>query len=83
MNKLIIISGAGISAPSGIKTFRDNDGLWENHQLSEVCNIDNWKKNIDKVHNFYNERRIQLKYIKPNKIHYKIKEWQDIYGLLY
>ena len=58
--RLVIFSGAGLSAESGIATFRDSDGLWENHDVEEVCNIDTFEKNYRLVHKFYNQRRIQL-----------------------
>lgn len=80
MNKIIIFSGAGISAPSGISTFRDSNGLWENHNVEEICNIKTWIDNYDKVHKFYNERRVGLKEKEPNQAHYKIAEWQKRYG---
>lgn len=78
--KIIIFSGAGISAPSGIKTFRDSDGTWENHDIMEVCNYHTWKQNFNKVHSFYNDRREQLKDAQPNEAHNFIKELQDKYG---
>jgi len=80
-NKIIILSGAGISAPSGIQTFRDSDGLWENHAIEDVCHINSWVKNYDLVHKFYNQRRLQLANIKPNKIHHTIAMWQNKYGV--
>lgn len=78
--KIYIFSGAGISAPSGISTFRDKDGLWDNHKIEEICDIRTWLNNYDKVHKFYNERRTSLKNVEPNKVHYKIAEWQKKYG---
>jgi len=80
-NKIIILSGAGISAPSGIETFRDSNGLWENHSIEKVCNIKTWLDNYELVHNFYNKRRTQLKGIIPNKIHHTIAKWQQEYGI--
>jgi NAD-dependent deacetylase len=67
--KVYVLTGAGISAESGISTFRDSNGLWENHKITEVCNFDYWEKNKELVFEFYNQRRIQLKDVKPNKIH--------------
>jgi len=72
--KILIFTGAGISAESGISTFRDSNGLWEDHKISEVCNIDTWQKNFDLVHKFYNKRRTQLKEVEPNKAHKIIAE---------
>lgn len=79
-NKLIIISGAGISAESGISTFRDGNGLWENNKIEEVCNFETWEKNYELVHKFYNQRRKQLNEVEPNIIHKTIAKWQEEYG---
>ena len=78
--KIIIFTGAGISAESGISTFRDADGLWEEYKIEDVCNQDTWKKNFDLVHMFYNQRRIQLKDVQPNKAHQGIAKIQEKYG---
>ncbi|MCF0218083.1 MAG: NAD-dependent deacetylase [Malacoplasma sp.] len=74
--RLVIISGAGLSAESGIQTFRDDNGLWANHNVDQICNINTWKKNFKLVHNFYNARRKELKNKTPNAMHYQIYEWQ-------
>jgi NAD-dependent deacetylase len=78
--KVIFFTGAGISAESGIKTFRDSDGLWENHKVEEICNAQTWRKNKEKVFKFYSERRIQLGEVQPNHIHNTIAEIQHILG---
>lgn len=78
--RLVIFSGAGLSAESGIATFRDSDGLWENHDVEEVCNIDTFEKNYRLVHKFYNQRRIQLGTVHPNIAHETIAHWQKKYG---
>lgn len=78
--KLIIFSGAGLSAESGISTFRDSNGLWENHKIDEVCNQFTWKNNFDLVHKFYNQRRVQLKDVEPNEAHKTIARLQEKYG---
>lgn len=78
--KIIIFSGAGLSAESGISTFRDSNGLWENHKIEEVCNENTWRDNFDLVHNFYNERRKQLKDVEPNEAHKTIKRLYDRFG---
>lgn len=65
--KIVILSGAGISAESGISTFRDSDGLWEKHDVMEVASIFGWQQNPSLVLDFYNQRRAQLKEVKPNK----------------
>ena len=66
---LVAITGAGISAESGIKTFRDSDGLWENHDITEVASPEGWQKNRELVLEFYNQRRRQLHEVQPNKAH--------------
>lgn len=72
MKKIIVLTGAGISAESGIKTFRDSDGLWENHRVEDVATYEAWEHNPKLVMNFYNERRKQLFEVEPNKAHYDL-----------
>jgi NAD-dependent deacetylase len=72
MKKLVILSGAGMSAESGIKTFRESGGLWEEYDVTEVATPMAWWKNRDLVLRFYNERRKQLEKAVPNKGHYGI-----------
>ena len=67
--KIVVLTGAGISAESGLSTFRDSGGLWDGHDISEVASIDGWYKNPEKVLEFYNKRRKQLLNVKPNKAH--------------
>ncbi|MFM7357872.1 MAG: SIR2 family NAD-dependent protein deacylase [Sediminibacterium sp.] len=67
--KMVVLTGAGISAESGLRTFRDGDGLWEEYDVYEVAHIDAWKKNPQLVLRFYNERRQQVLNAKPNKAH--------------
>lgn len=69
MKKLVVLTGAGISAESGIKTFRDADGLWEGHDVMEVASYDGWRKNKELVLDFYNQRRRQLHSVEPNLGH--------------
>jgi NAD-dependent deacetylase len=69
MKKLIILSGAGMSSESGIRTFRDSGGLWEEYDVTEVATPMAWLKNRDLVLRFYNERRKQLAGSKPNEGH--------------
>lgn len=69
MPKLVVFSGAGLSAPSGVATFHDSNGLWANYDPMEVCNFQNWEKNFTLVHNFYNLRRAELKNVAPNAMH--------------
>jgi NAD-dependent deacetylase len=75
--KLVVLSGAGISAESGIKTFRDSDGLWEGHDVMEVASPEGWRKSQELVLDFYNKRRQQLKEVKPNRAHEILAELQD------
>lgn len=72
--KLVVLTGAGISAESGIKTFRDSDGLWEGHDVMEVATPEGWYKNQELVLDFYNKRRQQLKEVKPNLGHIILAE---------
>ncbi len=69
MKKLVVLTGAGISAESGLKTFRDSGGLWEGHDVLEVASPEGWQKNPWKVLDFYNQRRAQLKEVQPNDAH--------------
>ena len=69
MKKLVILTGAGISAESGINTFRDSDGLWEGHNVMEVASPEGFAENPELVLDFYNQRRRQLLEVKPNKAH--------------
>src|SRR6478735_1387861 len=67
--KLVVLTGAGMSAESGLKTFRDSDGLWEGHQVTDVATPEGWRKNPALVLDFYNQRRRQLQQAKPNLGH--------------
>ncbi|TYA56015.1 SIR2 family NAD-dependent protein deacylase [Formosa maritima] len=69
MKHIVVLTGAGISAESGIKTFRDADGLWEGHDVMEVASPEGFAKNPELVLNFYNERRRQLLTVQPNDAH--------------
>ncbi|NLA16166.1 MAG: NAD-dependent deacylase [Bacteroidales bacterium] len=69
MKKIVVLTGAGMSAQSGIKTFRDSGGLWENYPVHEVASIDGWHKNPRLMLTFYNKRRTQLKDTQPNEGH--------------
>ena len=69
MEKLVVLSGAGVSAESGINTFRDADGLWEGHDVMEVASPRGFKANPELVLDFYNQRRRQLKTVQPNAAH--------------
>jgi len=69
MKKIAVLTGAGISAESGIKTFRDANGLWEGHDVMEVATPEGWNNNMELVLDFYNQRRRQLLEVKPNSAH--------------
>ncbi|MGL4584430.1 MAG: SIR2 family NAD-dependent protein deacylase [Flavobacterium sp.] len=79
--KLIVLSGAGMSAESGIKTFRDADGLWEGHDVMEVASPEGWKKNKHLVLQFYNDRRRQLLTCLPNEAHILLTSLEDYYDV--
>ena len=72
--KLVVLTGAGISAESGIKTFRDSDGLWEGHNVMDVATPEGWDRNPALVLDFYNQRRKQLKEVEPNRGHQILAE---------
>ncbi|MDR0232304.1 MAG: NAD-dependent protein deacylase [Dysgonamonadaceae bacterium] len=69
MKNLVILTGAGMSAESGISTFRDSGGLWENYDVMQVASIEGWYENPDLMLQFYNDRRSQLKDVEPNEGH--------------
>lgn len=79
MKKLVVLSGAGISAESGIKTFRDSDGLWENHRVEDVATPEAWRRNQTLVLDFYNERRKQALSVEPNAGHTILKDLEQYF----
>jgi NAD-dependent deacetylase len=81
MKKLVILTGAGISAESGISTFRDAGGLWEGHDIMEVASPSGWKKDQALVLDFYNKRRAQLHKVAPNSAHVLLKELEQHYDV--
>ena len=81
MKKIVVLTGAGISAESGIKTFRDADGLWEGHDIMEVASPIGWRKNAELVLDFYNKRRAQLLTVKPNKAHEILAELEEHFDI--
>ena len=81
MKNIVVLSGAGISAESGIKTFRDSDGLWENHRIEDVATFDAWARNPKLVLDFYNERRQQLLSSKPNIAHELLAKLETKYDV--
>lgn len=87
MKHIVILTGAGISAESGLSTFRDNNGLWTKVNAEELASIQGYRKNRAKVLAFYNERRKNLLTVEPNHAHkvlaelekeYKVRQWQAL-----
>jgi NAD-dependent deacetylase len=72
MKKLVVLTGAGISAESGISAFRDSGGLWEGHDVMEVASPEGWRKNRELVLDFYNQRRKQALSCEPNEAHLEL-----------
>lgn len=81
MKRIVVLTGAGISAESGIKTFRDADGLWEGHDVMQVASPVGWENNTELVLDFYNQRRKQLLEVEPNAAHYALVKLQDNYDV--
>ena len=79
--KIVALTGAGISAESGITTFRDSGGLWEQYDVMEVASIDGWRKNPQLVQRFYNDRRKQLEEVEPNAAHHILAELEKQYDV--
>lgn len=80
--KIVVLTGAGVSAESGISTFRDADGLWEGHDVMEVATPQGWAKNQELVLKFYNDRRRQLKVVNPNPAHKAIKQLESTHNVV-
>lgn len=79
--KITVLTGAGVSAESGISTFRDSDGLWENHKVEDVASIEGWYRNPALVLDFYNARRSQLASVRPNAAHIAIAGLEEEYDV--
>jgi NAD-dependent deacetylase len=77
MRHIVFLTGAGMSAESGIKTFRDSDGLWENYDVQKVASIEGWRENPALVQEFYNARRAQLPTVEPNEGHLLIASLEN------
>ncbi|PQL90639.1 SIR2 family NAD-dependent protein deacylase [Apibacter adventoris] len=77
--KLVVLTGAGMSAESGLSTFRDSGGLWDQYDVKDVASIEGWINNPKLVQDFYNKRRAELKDHSPNEGHYLIKELENIF----
>ncbi len=79
MKKVVVLTGAGMSAESGISTFRDNNGLWEQYQVEDVASIEGWYRDPALMTRFYNERRLQLPTVKPCRGHELVAELEQNY----
>lgn len=82
MKKLVVLSGAGVSAESGVATFRDSGGLWEGHDVIEVASPEGFRKNPELVLDFYNKRRKQLFEVHPNAAHKAIASLEAIFDVI-
>ena len=79
MKKIVVLTGAGVSAESGLKTFRDHDGLWHDYRVEDVATPEAWERNMDMVLDFYNQRRKNLLEAMPNAAHTALAELQNKY----
>lgn len=79
--KIVVLTGAGVSAESGIKTFRDSDGLWEGHDVMEVASPEGFERNPEVVLEFYNQRRKQLLTVQPNAAHKALAELEEFHDV--
>lgn len=81
MNRIVVLTGAGVSAESGFSTFRDAGGLWEQYDVNDVASIEGWHRNRELVLNFYNGLRAQLRDAKPNAAHFAIAGLEKDYSV--
>lgn len=81
MKKIAVLTGAGVSAESGLKTFRDHDGLWHDHRVEDVATPEAWERNMDLVNEFYNERRKNLMEAQPNAAHKALARLEEKYDV--
>jgi NAD-dependent deacetylase len=81
MKKIVVLTGAGVSAESGLKTFRDHDGLWHNYRVEDVATPDAWERDMDMVLRFYNERRKGLLEAIPNAAHIALARLEEKYDV--
>lgn len=79
MHRIVVLTGAGVSAESGIATFRDSNGLWENHRVEDVASPEGFARNPELVLEFYNQRRAQLHSVVPNDGHHHIAALEQDY----
>jgi len=82
MKKIVVLTGAGMSAESGLKTFREADGLWEGHDVMEVASPEGFARNPELVLDFYNQRRRQLLKVKPNNAHEALANLENSYDVI-
>lgn len=76
---IVVLTGAGISAESGLSTFRGGGGLWENHRVEDVASLEGFVRNPEAVHRFYNQRRAQVKTVEPNAAHLALAELEKVW----
>lgn len=81
MKKLVVLTGAGISAESGLKTFRDHDGLWHNYRVEDIATPEAWARDMDLVLDFYNQRRKNLLEARPNAAHLALAKLEQKYDV--
>src|SRR5262245_30868013 len=79
-NRVCVLTGAGVSAESGVPTFRDSNGLWEGHHVEDVASPDGWDRDPALVWQFYNARRANVATVKPNPGHYALAEMEKRWG---
>lgn len=79
LEHIVVLTGAGISAESGLKTFRDSGGLWEGYKIEDVATPEAWRRNPERVLQFYNERRVAMRNAVPNAAHYALVELEQAY----
>ncbi len=79
--KIVVLTGAGVSAESGISTFRDSGGLWDKYDIMDVATPEAWARNMDMVIDFYNQRRKQLHEVEPNAAHYALARLEEKYDV--
>lgn len=77
MDKIVVFTGSGMSAESGLKTFRGSDGLWEGYDINEVATVEGWQRDPEKVLEFYNKRRKQIYEVEPNEGHRAVARLEE------
>ncbi|MBR4296675.1 MAG: NAD-dependent protein deacylase [Bacteroidaceae bacterium] len=82
MQKIVFLTGAGISAESGLGTFRGSNGLWDKYRIEDVCTVDAWHRNPTYVNDFYTERRKQLPTVQPNEAHKLVASLEQDYEVV-